>query len=122
MVLTVVRSGKKFDVVANPKLEKSTQIYRLGLTVSDDIGGIGTLTFVDAETKKFGALGHSLAKNSSEFKSGKVVKANVIGVEKGGLGKAGEIKAYESFGSKNCVGEVTKCSNKGVFGEIKKHN
>ena len=119
IVLTILRNGKKIDISATPKLEKSTEIYRLGLTVEDDIGGIGTLTFIDLETNKFGALGHSINKNASALKSGKIVKANIIGIEKGSLGKAGEIKAYESFGKENTLGEVNKCSNKGVFGVIK---
>ncbi len=33
-------------------------IYKSGLYVKDSITGIGTLTFIDPETKLFGALGH----------------------------------------------------------------
>ncbi len=119
LVLTVSRSGKKIDVSAMPKLEKSTELYKLGLTVDDDVCGIGTLTFVDELTNKFGALGHSISKNANEITDGKIVKANIIGVEKGTLGRAGEIKAYETFGTNSTIGEVNKCSNKGVFGVIK---
>lgn len=119
LVLTIARSGKKLEVSAMPKLEKSTELYRLGLTVDDNICGIGTLTFVDELTNKFGALGHSISNNTSLVTDGKIVRANIIGVEKGTLGRAGEIKAYETFGASNTIGEVEKCSNKGVFGVIK---
>lgn len=119
LVLSVLRAGKAIDFVATPELEIGTEVYRLGLTISDDIAGIGTLTFIDEQTGAFGALGHSINKNASAVKTGIVRKASIIGVEKGSAGKAGEIKAYEAFGAKNNLGEVNKCTNKGVFGVIK---
>ena len=36
-------------------------VYKTGLYVKDSINGIGTLTFIDPNTKIFGALGHEIA-------------------------------------------------------------
>ena len=35
-------------------------VIKTGLYVKDNITGIGTLSFIDAETKRFGALGHEI--------------------------------------------------------------
>ena len=40
-------------------------IYKTGLFVKDSITGIGTLTFIDPETKKFGALGHEIQEQAT---------------------------------------------------------
>ena len=37
-----------------------TNIYKTGLYVKDSITGIGTLSFIDPNTKIFGALGHEM--------------------------------------------------------------
>ena len=40
-------------------------IYKTGLYVKDSITGIGTLTFIDPETMKFGALGHEITEKTT---------------------------------------------------------
>lgn len=45
----------------NMKLSKDTiGSYKTGLYVKDSITGIGTLTYIDPNTKLFGALGHEM--------------------------------------------------------------
>lgn len=52
-----LRFGKEFT--ANLKLYKDNNgVYKTGLYVKDSITGLGTLTYVDPNTKLFGALGH----------------------------------------------------------------
>ena len=64
--------------------------------MKDSILGIGTLTFVDPNTKKFGALGHEILEKTTakkfEIKDGKIFKSDVIGVERSENGSAGEKK------------------------------
>lgn len=38
----------------------NNDVYKTGLYVKDSITGIGTLTFIDPNTRKFGALGHEI--------------------------------------------------------------
>ena len=42
-----------------------SNVYKTGLFVKDSIIGIGTLTFIDPSTKKFGALGHEILEQST---------------------------------------------------------
>lgn len=44
----------------NLKLYNDNQTYKTGLYVKDSVSGIGTLTYVDPNTKLFGALGHEI--------------------------------------------------------------
>lgn len=42
------------------KLVKENDVYKTGIYAKDCITGIGTLTYIDPETRIFGALGHGL--------------------------------------------------------------
>ena len=51
--LTVNRSGNIFEVDICPALDSMSNTYKLGLWVKEDAVGIGTLSFVNATTKRF---------------------------------------------------------------------
>ena len=72
-------------------------IYKTGLFVKDSITGIGTLTFIDPNTKKFGALGHEIQEQSTgkilEIKDGKIFDSKVTGIIPSKDGNPGEKKA-----------------------------
>ena len=58
--ITYIRDNK--ENTTNLKLVKSSDgAYKTGLYVKDEISGVGTLTFIDPESKKYGALGHEIA-------------------------------------------------------------
>ena len=57
--ITYLRGNNTNDT--SLKLSKSNDnIYKTGLYVKDSISGVGTLTFIDPNTKLFGALGHEI--------------------------------------------------------------
>ena len=56
--LLVQRGQKQAEFFLTP--EKTQQGYRLGVSVRDNISGIGTITFYDPETGVCGALGHGV--------------------------------------------------------------
>lgn len=57
--ITYMRGNKENNT--NLKLSKTEDnIYKTGLYVKDSITGVGTLTFIDPNTKLFGALGHEI--------------------------------------------------------------
>lgn len=114
---SVSRNNKLIDVSLT--LEKdSNGILKTGLYVKDKINGIGTLTYIDPESKVFGALGHEIIENATvskfEIKDGVIYDASVTGIVKSKNGKAGE---------KNAVYDKTKISGvidanemAGIFG------
>ena len=57
---------------------------RQGLYVKDSITGVGTLTYIDPNTKLFGALGHEIIEKNTgqklEIKDGKIYSSTVTGV------------------------------------------
>ena len=72
--ITYLRGSK--ENTTNIKLVKSEgDIYKTGLYVKDSITGVGTLTYIDPNTKLFGALGHEIIEKNTgqklEIKDGK---------------------------------------------------
>lgn len=102
------------------KLEKGNDdILKTGLYVKDTINGIGTLTFIDPNTKAFGALGHEIMERTSgqkiEIKDGKIFKSEIIGINKSSNGKPGEKNAR--FYTEVIYGKIKENTTTGIFGE-----
>lgn len=103
----------------NLKLYKdNNNVYKTGLYVKDTITGVGTLTFIDPNTRIFGALGHEIIdKNTGkilEIKDGKIYNSTITGVEPSTNGAPGEKNAR--FFTDEVTGKVFKNTQRGVFG------
>lgn len=123
--LTAIRKDKEFKVKLKPALDLESQTYKLGLWVRDDASGIGTLTYVDKETKAFGALGHPITDFETgtivPVQEGKIYNTTLVGINKGQKGKPGELRCLFMQG-KNNKGIVLKNTNSGVFGKVEDLN
>lgn len=117
--LTVARDGRVFDSYITPALDKLTGQKRLGLLLKEDIGGVGTLTFVTKEGQ-FGALGHYIADGESglsyELNSGHIYATSIDGVVKGERGKAGGLVADVNRLSKP-IGDIDQNTDIGIYGD-----
>ena len=93
--------------------------YKTGLYVKDTINGIGTLTFIDPETKKFGALGHEIvAKDTDDIlniNDGSIYYSYITGITKSNNGSPGEKEA--SYDKNNEYGIINKNTKSGIFGD-----
>ena len=93
---------------------------KLGMWVRDSTAGIGTLTFYDPDTKKFAALGHGITDidtgNIMQIKNGELTNSTIIGVKKGIVGSAGELKGI-LLGGKD-LGAINKNCEYGVYGTL----
>ena len=120
ILLTVNRNGLIFDIKITPAFDKMTNSYKLGLWVKEDAVGIGTLTFVNATTKRFGSLGHSINDSDTneciDVSGGNIYNGRILGVKKGESGKAGELMG--TFSRENIVGSVDKNCEYGVYGFV----
>ena len=118
--LEIERNGEIRCVDITP-VKASNGNYLLGIWIKDDLAGIGTLTFV-TPTGEYGTLGHGMGngENSQLFEvdEGTLYTSNVIGIQKGQVGKAGEVKGVIRYGSKSHMGEVYKNTNAGIFGKF----
>lgn len=119
--IKIKRGEKLIDTKINSALDKNSNIYKLGLWVKDDVSGIGTLTYIRTDNKRFGALGHAICDNDNKtiynMNSGEMYPCTVLGLKKGSKGKAGELRGLFFQGKNNKIGEVDKNTDFGVFGE-----
>ena len=95
-------------------------VLKTGLYVKDQINGIGTLTYIDPNTRIFGALGHEIVdKNTAskfEIKDGKIYEAAVDGIKKSTDQEAGEKNAEYDINAD--IGNVEKNTKAGIFGQV----
>lgn len=93
-------------------------VYKTGLYVKDSITGVGTLTFIDPNTKRFGALGHEIIEKNTgqklEIKEGTIYSSTVTGVTKSDIGKPGEKNA--KYDNSKVFGNIKENTTSGVFG------
>ena len=117
----VLRNGKEKNVTMG-LLKDSNGVLKTGLYVKDKINGIGTLTYIDPESKVFGALGHEIIESSTvskfEIKDGKIYEGTVSGFVKSRNGKAGEKNA--TYDKNDVYGVVTENEIAGIFGKYSK--
>lgn len=118
--ITYIRNNKKYETTI--KLVKEEDIYKTGLYIKDKIIGIGTLTFIDPESKIFASLGHEIVESNTglkfEMKDGSIFKSEVTGVEKSSRNNPGEKNATYHVEEK--YGTITKNKNNGIYGKYEK--
>ena len=104
-------------------LVQDNKVYKTGLYVKDSIAGIGTLTFIDPTTKRFGALGHEILEQTTgtkfEIKDGKIFESNVTGIEKADRGSVGEKNAI--YNEDEVYGNIDKNDITGIYGDYSRN-
>lgn len=116
--LEVIRNGAVFETAILPALDILTNSYKLGLWIKEDAVGIGTLTFINVTTGRFGSLGHAINDSESnsiiEVSGGNIYEGKILAVKKGENGRAGELVG--TFSRENVLGSVDKNCEYGVYG------
>ena len=86
------------------------------------VSGIGTLTFIDPNTKLYGALGHEVLESSSgvmlDVKEGKIYNSTVTGIDKSKRGDPGSKNA--NVNSNDIYGNINENTKSGIFGNYTK--
>lgn len=117
----VEREGNKQSISVKPVQSLEDSIYRIGLWVRDNIAGVGTMTFIDPETKTFGALGHGITDIDSgvlvDISMGSVLKSKVASVQKARKTAPGEIVGI-FYESDDPYGRIRKNTNYGIYGSL----
>lgn len=118
---TVKRGSNTFKKELTPSFDKNEQGYRIGLYIRDSAAGIGTMTFYEPDSKKYGALGHVISdmdtKKPIEIDEGSIVRSSITSIQKGNSGTPGEKRASYT-NNQGRLGNITKNSPFGVFGEL----
>ena len=114
-VAVTVRRGSKETTLEIP-LQTTADGKRLGVYLRQGIGGIGTITWYDPETGKFGALGHGVSDSSGallRMTGGSAYDAFVESVKKGKAGAPGQLRGCAD----SACGELLRNTPQGVFGK-----
>jgi len=119
-MLQVHRDGASMSVSVDPEANEQG-VYCIGAWIRDSMAGIGTMTYYDPVSGKFGALGHGIADVDTlqlmPFSNGSILPSSVKAVKRGASGCAGELKG--DFDLTCSLGELYANTDCGVFGVLK---
>lgn len=115
--ITYLRGSTENTTTLN-LIEDENHVYKTGLYVKDSINGVGTLTFIDPNTKLYGALGHEIIEKTTgqrlEIKDGKIYSSVVTGITPSNEGNPGEKNAR--YDVNDVFGNIKENSSSGIFG------
>lgn len=115
--INYIRGKKELSTTLN-LIKDDNSVYKTGLYVKDSINGVGTLTFIDPNTKIYGALGHEIIEKTTgqklEIKNGKIYASEVTSITPSNEGNPGEKNAR--YDIDNVFGNITENSTSGIFG------
>ena len=109
----VERGGKSRHFSLKP--QNTPEGPRLGIYLRQGISGIGTVTWYDPDTGKFGTLGHGVSGsggNLLDMTSGTLYQAEISSVRKGTAGQPGQLRGTV----KEVFGQLEENTPQGVFG------
>lgn len=119
--LEVRREEETFETELMPIQQSGEAQYKLGLYIRDSAAGIGTMTFYEPKSKKYGALGHVISdmdtKEPIVVQDGEIMRSMVTSIEKGRGGNPGE-KLARFAEDKKVIGNIKRNSPFGIFGEL----
>ncbi len=114
-----LREGRELQVTVRPEKGEDGQ-PELGVWLRSGLSGIGTMTWYDPESGRFGALGHAVSDVDTgvllPMKSGVVGKASVDSILRGSAGQPGELKG--SMGLEAPFGSILENREAGIFGVL----
>lgn len=117
--LKINRQGKEFNISVIPNYDNLANAYKLEMWVKDSSAGVGTITFYDKKSGKFGALGHAVTETKENYilpiTSGGITKTEIYSVKKGIAKAPGELKGTLT---NDTIGDISGNTDKGVYGKV----
>ncbi len=119
--IEVERNGSRIQLLMTPVKRYNSNDIIFGFWARDNIAGIGTITYIDPETRSFSAVAHGITDSDTgeliEIDTGVISKANITNIKSGKKGEPGEIIGF-ILRDNNRLGSVTQNTPFGVVGEI----
>lgn len=114
-----VRRGETSQTLPVQSVRSADGQWMLGLWLRDESSGIGTLTFYDPSSGRYGALGHGVTDETSgetlPIRGGRITEAQIVNVTPGSPGSPGELTGCAERSS--ALGSIEKNCEKGIYGE-----
>jgi stage IV sporulation protein B len=102
-----------------PVLDPHDNRYRLGAWVRDSTAGVGTLSFYDPSSARYGALGHAICDVDTgdmlTVSDGEILASDIVAIREGAKGAPGELRG--AFIEKALrLGSITDNLRCGIYG------
>ena len=114
-----VRDGETQECSIVP-IQTAKSEYKLGLWVRDSAAGVGTVSFYEPTSKKFGALGHGITDIDTgkliDISNGEFITTKVISIIKGTQGVPGKMQG--SINNQQKIGKIYKNTGFGIYGIV----
>ena len=117
----VLRGDETLTKAVTPALDGRDGRWRLGAWVRDSTAGVGTLTYCDPETGRFGALGHAITDVDTRITmpvgEGELYENRIVDISPSSHGAPGELTGDFVF-RPNAIGRVSLNTGRGIFGSL----
>lgn len=115
--IIVRRQGERVSASVQPACDAASGRGKLGVLVRDSISGIGTVTYIETGSLRFGSLGHAVAGEDGKMMDigrGEIFRCSIVDVVRGERGRAGELKGL--FLNDRRVAVADKNCAQGIYG------
>lgn len=120
VVLKVMRKEQAIDIRIRA-VSCGADDYKLGIWVKDNAQGLGTITYLTADSG-FGALGHGIHDADTgellDISKGVLYTTSIRDVQKGEDGNPGGMEGIIVYNSYNMLGTITENSEEGIYGTL----
>ena len=120
VILHLRRKMEYIDVKIHPAKDEEGK-YKLGIWVRDNVQGLGTITFLNANSE-FGALGHGIhdvdTSELLEISEGTLYETSIKNIKKGQNGSPGGMEGIIVYNHYNVLGSITSNTETGIYGKI----
>lgn len=119
----VRKADGSIDETSIQPVKNKQGTYMIGLFIEDGVAGVGTLSFYEPVSGRYGGLGHVIAEANTrrpiQIRSGEIVNANISGINSGQRGLPGE-KLGTFLGGEDAMGKIDKNCDYGIYGKLNK--
>ena len=122
VVLTIRRNRENIRIKTKAVRDVKKE-YKLGIWVRDNAQGLGTITYLDADSH-FGALGHGIhdvdTNKLLSISEGKVYATSIRDIQKGKYGTPGGMEGIIVYNNYNILGKISENTENGIFGKVER--
>lgn len=115
VTVRVLRGDAELNCSIDPQI--TPEGPKLGLYLRQGVTGVGTVTWYDPESGRFGALGHGVNNSAGQLlhmDRGTVYESKVAAIRKGKVGEPGQLMGCVV--SRSAIGSLSSNTSLGVFG------
>ena len=120
MELQVKRNNSLMTKTILPVRSEEDNLNKIGVWVRDSTRGIGTITYYNPVSQKFGALGHGIldvdTKQLMTVREGTIMEARITDIKKGDKGSPGELVG--ELHSDVTLGSIKINTPYGIYGSM----